>query len=542
MKKAVKTVLIVFVCIVLSVGLFFAAYSLCGLAGGVRLKVDKSTTYQTIEGFGASAAWWYQLMGAYDGVGADEFRHEVVDLVYGDEGLGLNIFRYNIGGGSWELFRNNVGDYASYNNGAGRRRDALTESFFKSENFSGDYSAFSNPGNYTILEDEHSNHDIYTQKMFRLALDTGNVERVVAFCNSPHYLLTKSGYCLGAEDYQDNLKENCFEAFADYAIISTYKLYEGIIKDYGIATSMVQISPVNEPQHRWSLASSDQEGCHYDAEYLAGFYQVFYERLNYWNATWNTDFKMDVFESGNYDNHPNKEHYQNIWKYLDAFKKKEFWSHIDEISVHSYGTDDRNSEKRYFNTKLKTKAYKGFPKISMSEYCDMVWGRDLSIDMAVHDSRVINGDLTIMNVVAWSWWLSISAEDYNSTLVYYDVIENNPETTLDDEYSITLPKRYYAFKHYSAFINAGDVRVKITSSDPFNFMNICSSAFLRQDGSLVIVVTNSGKAQKINLKGLNYGTMTTYLTTVDEDWQISTGALCDEVLLPANSIITIVLM
>ena len=140
------------------------------------------------------------------GVDADGFRHDVIDLVYGDDGLRLNIFRYNIGGGSWELFRNNIGDYASYNNGVGRRRDALTESFFKSEKFIGDYAVFSNLDNYSIVEDENSNHDIFTQKMFKLALDTGNVERIVAFCNSPHYLLTNSGYCLGTEDYINNLK------------------------------------------------------------------------------------------------------------------------------------------------------------------------------------------------------------------------------------------------------------------------------------------------------------------------------------------------
>ncbi len=541
MKKSIKVLLIILLCVILSAGIFFSGYALFGLAGGLRLTVNTSKSFQTIEGFGASAAWWYQIMGAYDGINADEFRNNVINLVYGDDGLGINYFRYNIGGGSWELFRNNVGDYTSYNNGKGRRRDALTESFFKSECFTGDYSVFSDPNNYTIVEDENCNHDKYTQLMLKLALNTGNINKLVAFCNSPHYLLTKSGYCIGSEEYQNNLKEECFLAFSDYAIISTYKLYEGIIKDYNISTDQIQISPVNEPQYSWSIYSTDQEGCHYSPQYLAKFYQVFYERLKHWNSLWNTSFKMDIFESGNYENHINEEDYQNIWRYLKEFKNYEFWNSIDEVSLHSYGVDYKNAKKRYFNTKLKAKGYNNFPKIAISEYCDMIWGRDLSIDMALRDSRVINGDLSIMNAVSWSWWLSISAEDYNSSLVYYDVIENNQETTVDDEYVITIPKRYYAFKHYSAFIKPGDTRVKISSSDPFNLLNIYSSAYLKKDGSLVVVITNGGKSRDININGLKYNSMTTYTTTADEDWSVKTESFKNKITLPGYSIITIIL-
>ena len=71
--------------------------------------------------------------------------------------------------------------------------------------------------------------------------------------------------------------------------------------------------------------------------------------------------------------------------------------------------------------------------------------------------------------------------------------------------------------------------------------NIYSSAFLKKDGSLVMVITNGGKSRKINLKGLNYETMTIYTTTADEDWSIKTEPFKDSISLPASSIITIVL-
>ena len=526
-RKLLVIIISVVVLSAVCAGTVLALYSAIALAGGVRLTVARDKQYQTIRGFGASSAWWYQLMGAYQGDEADAFRQRAIDLVYGDEGLSLNTFRYNIGAGSCELYRGGVGDYRTYNNGQGRRQDALTESFFLSQNFAGDYAAFSDLCNYSLQQDSA------TQTMFRLALATGNVQRVVAFCNSPHYLLTQSGFCLGQDDYQNNLRADCFEAFADYAILCTYTLYRDIIRRYGILSDAVYISPVNEPQHRWSLASADQEGCHYDPAYLADFYQVFYRRLLYWNSVWHTDFVMDIFESGDYKQNSRL----SIWQYVQAFEQKEFWSYIDHLSLHSYNTEDNNAVRRAFRRKLQAKGYDDAFAISMSEYCDMVEGRDCSMAMALKDSRIINGDLTILNAADWSWWLSVSSENYNSTLVYYDVVDNGLDKR---QYVITLPKRYYAVKHYSAFVQAGDVRVDVRSSDPWRFAGLDVCAFLQPNGAVVMIVTNTGRAQNVHLSGLPRGPVTTYTTTEDTDWAIRTYDDVDSLRLPAYSITTIV--
>ncbi|MBQ9276934.1 MAG: hypothetical protein IJ226_05020, partial [Clostridia bacterium] len=436
---------------------FFGMYAICGLAGGVRFVVDFDTTYQSIEGFGASSAWYSQFIGSYEGENADEFRQRAVDLLYGDNGLRLEIYRYNIGAGSKELYDKGVGDYRTYDKNTnyspytatlGRRRDALTESFFDSSVFSGDYSVFSNPNNYSI-----AGRDEASQKMLAMALNAPLTGRIVMFANSPHYLLTKNGLCLSDNKNENNLKQECFEAFADYAIISAYKLYTGLIVPnswyFEKNSSKIRISPVNEPQHAWSLDTTDQEGCHYDPEYLADFYQVFFERLNFWNRKWNTSFKMDVFESGSYKD-SNKNDSLNTRTYIQAFEKKEFWQSIDEISMHDYGAENSVSARKSFIRQLDKKDYD--KSVAISEYCNMIEGRDLSMTTAILDSQIISRDLTILNATSWSWWLACASENYNSTLVYYDVVENDKSTTLDDEYKITLPKRYFAVKHYSAFI------------------------------------------------------------------------------------------
>lgn len=62
-----------------------------------RAAVDLTERHQTLRGFGASSAWYWQDMGAN---ASEETAERAVEMLYGDDGLRLNIFRYNIGGGS----------------------------------------------------------------------------------------------------------------------------------------------------------------------------------------------------------------------------------------------------------------------------------------------------------------------------------------------------------------------------------------------------------------------------------------------------------
>lgn len=57
--------------------------------------IDVNTNYQIMNGFGASACWWSQDVGAWDN--ADEIMQALYDS---DKGIGLNIYRYNLGAGS----------------------------------------------------------------------------------------------------------------------------------------------------------------------------------------------------------------------------------------------------------------------------------------------------------------------------------------------------------------------------------------------------------------------------------------------------------
>ena len=58
--------------------------------------VDPTTTFQTSEGWGTSLCWFGNVVGGW----SDEKRAQVADRLFDAQtGLGLNVVRYNIGGG-----------------------------------------------------------------------------------------------------------------------------------------------------------------------------------------------------------------------------------------------------------------------------------------------------------------------------------------------------------------------------------------------------------------------------------------------------------
>ncbi len=64
--------------------------------GGYRAVVDPSIQYQTLQGWGTSLAWWANVVGGFPEPARSDYIRKVFDPVVG---LGLNVVRYNIGGG-----------------------------------------------------------------------------------------------------------------------------------------------------------------------------------------------------------------------------------------------------------------------------------------------------------------------------------------------------------------------------------------------------------------------------------------------------------
>ncbi|MCM1306176.1 MAG: hypothetical protein NC037_02005 [Bacteroides sp.] len=452
-----------------------------GVFGEPFISVDLSREYQTVDGFGASSAWRYQAFGLLDD---DSIKDEAMDLLYGDDGLSMNIFRYNVGGGGVES-----DSYWDPQRGA--------ESFFVAEAFDGDYSVFNDTSNYDFTRDEG------VRDLFERALSLGNIEKVVFFANSPHYLMTRNGKTHADVPKQNNLKEECYEAFSNYLIIITDWLYKNIVCAYDPDIEIF-ISPINEPQWSWGGDDASQEGCHYDAKPLAEFCDVFYRTLAEFNAANSANYKLDIFESGSYE-------LSKIKPYLKELSRYDWFKEIDTIFVHSYHGDLSAYTKRSFKNYMD-KNFAG-KNISMSEYCILTDGVDESIDTGLYSAKVMLRDLYYFNATEWSWWLSISNGDYEDGLVYWNVDGDGNDF-------LRMTKRYYTFKQFSAFATGATRVYSKYGNNKLIDADFDQIAFKNTDGNLVLIAINSGdKEKRVRLDGVTPKHIAATVTDANSDFE-----------------------
>ncbi|MDE5654390.1 MAG: hypothetical protein K2I46_02150, partial [Clostridia bacterium] len=72
----------------------FGFYALGVNFGKTVITLNETETHQVFQGFGASSAWVYQSFGLSEN---SQLKDDTMEALYGDSGLGLNTFRYNVG-------------------------------------------------------------------------------------------------------------------------------------------------------------------------------------------------------------------------------------------------------------------------------------------------------------------------------------------------------------------------------------------------------------------------------------------------------------
>lgn len=493
-KLIFKAAVLAVSAVIFAAGIFFAAYGAAAQLAPVKIKIKLSREYQTFEGFGMSACWTFQDVG-----GSDEATARAAGLLYGEEGMKLQVYRYNIGAGSKET------------DCAYKHTNRATESFFISGNYESAQS-FSDPANYDFTRDGGA------MNAFNACLATGDVRTVVLFANSPHYLLTENGFANGTGNYENNLPEENYGAFSDYLLITAGHF----AKELAGRDIKLYISPVNEPQWKWGDASG-QEGCHFDPKPLAKFYDVFCNKLAEYNAENGTEILPDLFECGTY---LPKGKYK---KYIKEFKKYGYFDGLEHLSFHSYhannGTFYRNVFSSYADKKLKGK------KIHMSEYCEMRPGTSESIERGLYSAGVAMKDLTLISATQWCWWLGAAEGGYEDGLVYYDAQAGG--------YNFRGTKRYYALSQFTRYISAGDTRVYAATGDKLKLDGVQLCAFRKPDGKVSLVIINDRNfSRKIKLPA---GFEAESAVCTDGTRNLEEIPAARDMQLPAESITTVTL-
>ncbi len=475
MKKALKVIGIIVLIIVIIIvlvcagcGIYYAASKSCTLT----IKVNTDKELQEFDGWGTSDCWWA------DDLDDEKTREEVADLLFGEDGLNLDTFRYCIYGGYDE------------NNNRVDNEFRLGESFY-----------YINPDNPDY--DEYDwNRDANSQEMLKLALERG-VDTVILFANSPHYSMCTNGQSSGSDDgYQCNIDESRYQDYVDYFLtITEYFLDEGVPVKY--------ISPINEPQWAWGGDYVSQEGCHYEADEAIALLKLFAQGIK----DRGLDVQLYALESGNIGDTA-----KNYYSMMMA--DEDISDVLGVCSVHSYFNDTDQIKKSRFGSWANDNVTTRF---DMSEWCELPCVNDTtSINAALRMARVISQDVGTMGVNSWSNWVAMNQTGVNEDdgLDYSDgLLVVDPENTTD----YTISNRYYGYMQFSRFVPAGSTVIDssdgvITLSydkddDGIHFYeNVNETSFLTPDGDVVVVVVNEGKERNIKIKLDGYQNVSIYTT------------------------------
>ncbi|MFC8850487.1 MULTISPECIES: glycoside hydrolase [unclassified Micromonospora] len=188
----------------------------------VTVRPDPSYQGQEFQGWGTSLVWFANATGGYP----EEIRQRLADLVFGEQGLNLNIARYNIGGG-------NAPDVPDYLRPGG----AVPGWWQAPEGTTRADTDWWDPD-----DPQHWNPDADQAQRWWVDRIKGDVTRWETFSNSPPWFQTVSGYVSGGLDSgADQIRADRVDDFATYLVRVTQQLEAA----HGITVDT--IDPLNEP-------------------------------------------------------------------------------------------------------------------------------------------------------------------------------------------------------------------------------------------------------------------------------------------------------
>lgn len=426
--------------------------------------VNPGITYQTIDGFGASDAWMIDPIGKY---WSDKNKEGIAELLFSRErddynrpkGIGLSMWRFNVGTGSYEQ-----GDNSDINEEVKRTECFLTES--------GTYDWSKQSGQRYFMEK---------------AKDYG-CESFILFSNSAPVYYTNNGRANGNE----NLPEANYDKFGEFlATVAEHFVGEGYNISY--------ISPINEPEYDWG--SGGQEGCRYTNAGIKKVAVALNDNLKEKNLSTMMlipeGAKWDYFYSqgdrgSNYGNKidklftPGGEYYIGD---LEHFPKI--------ICGHSYYLDKTWDVLEDTRSKVFQKASSQGLKIYQSEWSMLDEGYEdydnydkaSYMDLALSMAKVIHHDLVTASMSSWCYWTSVSTEVYSQKSRFY-LIRVTPAGgdygDIKEDGTFSDSRNLWVLGNYSLFVKPGYQRIDLNIPD--GSRKFFGSAYISPEKDKIVVV------------------------------------------------------
>ena len=421
---------------------------------------------QTIRHFGASDAWSMQNIGTW----ADEQEQtKIADWLFSLEtddqgqprGIGLSLWRFNLGAGSSEQGRESQ-----------ISRGTRTECFLQAD---GSYDWSRQAGQ---------------RKFLRMAKERG-VPHFLAFLNSPPVHFTQNGLATNTgRGGTLNLKDDSYDDFALFMATAMKGLeeHDGIHFDY--------LCPVNEPDGHWNWQGPKQEGSPATNREIARLARETSAALRQQGVT------TEVLVPESSDLRCLLGIYKTTWERGNTistfFSKDSTATYLGDtpqvprlILGHSYWTNTPIPYMKKVREELRDVCRKHGVKFWQSEICIMSndeeigggGGYDFTMKTALYVARVIHHDLKYADAESWSWWRACGG-DYKDGLI----------RVYDREHRGQDSKLLWAMGNYSRFVRPGAVRYEVSGpDDPYGLM---VTAYRNNDGRWVCVAINYGNSQQ----------------------------------------------
>lgn len=494
-------------------------------APSIHISTNAKEIHQTIEGFGASDAWNADFVGKY---WSEEEKAKMAERLFSKEfdesgsprGIGLSIWRFNIGAGSAEQ-----GTASQISNPTRR-----VEGFLQTD---GTYDWSKQSG----------------QQYFLKQANRYGVETLVAFTNSPPVSMTRNGIAHGSGGFRSNLQPKKREAFANFLcdVVERFDS-QGIHFDF--------LSPINEPQYAWKTRK--QEGSPWTNREIYEMTRVLDNALSRRQldtriltpeaADWRNLYER---KGEAYHSHQLKAFFSpKSPTYLGKFPRVE-----NRFAVHSYWTNRSEADILHTRRQAKKLADNYQVQLHQTEYSLIALDRIQnkkprnSWEVAQFIAKIIHFDLTEADVASWSFWTAM-AEDRNG-MNRYLLLELLPQTPRDltSGGSHLASKNLSALGHYSLFIRPGYQRISARYTprrDAAGEQTLLASAFLAADKSEGVFVISNLSQETVTLDlSWNHSdkpsASSVYLTSPDYDLKRLDNMLSDRTLvLPPQSIATVV--
>jgi O-glycosyl hydrolase len=431
----------------------------------VTVRPDPAYRDGPFQGWGTSLAWFAEVTGGYP----DEIRNRLADLLFGDDGLRLNIARFNIGGG-------NAPDVPNY-----LRPGGAVPGWWKAP--AGTTRADRNWWN----PDDPAHWDWNADPHQRWWIDKikSRITLWETFSNSPPYFQAVSGYVSGGLDPRaDQIRPDTLDAFATYLVRVTRKLETA----HGIRVAT--LDPLNEPNSSYwgtklgadkNPTGGRQEGAHAGPALQQAVIQAVAAKL----AAEGRSTKVSAMDETN----PGT--FLSDWtSYGDAARAA-----VSQLNVHTYGTSRRTAVRdlaKGDGKPLWMSEVEGSFSVGQN-FTDMQPGLGLA--------KQIVDDLRELEPSAWAFWQPV--EDYDNmkpggetaTGLNWGSIQIRFNCTAADTLAtcpIHTNTKFHTTRNFTHYIRPGDRLLKTGDTS--------SVAALSPKNALTVVhVNDSASARTVRL-------------------------------------------